>query len=286
MPTRRTAEPPGAARYDSLVLHVAANGADRLLSVAVALARTFGARLIGVGAQRFETPILAHPDGGFVTARVVEDLEALAQADLARAEEAFRVATAGLETEWRTARQAPAYAVSQAARDADLIVAVAAGGDDAASAHHANAADLVMTSGRPVLAAPPGAAQLEARRIIVAWKDSREARRAVADALPLLLRAEEVLVQAVYGEDGRRPEMDAEVAAVAANLARRGVRARGEVAVTDAPAAEQLDISAAALGADLIVAGAYGHGRTSEWAFGGVTRDLLRDPRRFVLLSH
>lgn len=285
MPTRRTAEPPAAARYDSLVLHVAANGADHLLSVSVALARTFGARLIGVGAQRFETPVLAHPDGGFVTARVVEDLEALAQADLARAEEVFRVATAGLETEWRTARQAPAYAVSRAARDADLIVAVAAGGD-AASAHHADAADLVMTTGRPVLVAPLGAAQLEARRIIVAWKDGREARRAVADALPLLLQAEEVLVQAVCGEDGRRPEMDAEVAAVAANLARRGVRARGEVAVTDAPPAEQLDISAAALGADLIVAGAYGHSRTSEWAFGGVTRDLLRDPRRFVLLSH
>lgn len=285
MPTRRTAEPPAAARYDSLVLHVAANGADHLLGVSVVLARTFGARLIGVGAQRFETPVLAHPDGGFVTARVVEDLEALAQADLARAEEAFRVATAGLETEWRTARQAPAYAVSRAARDADLIVAVAAGGD-AASAHHADAADLVMTSGRPVLVAPPGAVQLEARRIIVAWEDGREARRAVADALPLLLRAEEVLVQAVCGEDGRRPEMDAEVAAVAANLARRGVRARGEVAVTDAPPAEQLDISAAALGADLIVAGAYGHSRTSEWAFGGVTRDLLRDPRRFVLLSH
>ncbi len=285
MPTRRTPEPLAAARYDSLVLHVPASGADHLLSVSVALARTFGARLIGVGAQRFETPVLAHPDGGFVTARVVEDLEALAQADLARAEEVFRVATAGLETEWRTARLAPAYAVSRAARDADLIVAVAAGGD-AASAHHADAADLVMTSGRPVLVAPPGAVQLEARRIIVAWKDGREARRAVADALPLLLRAEEVLVEAVCGEDGRRPEMDTEVAAVAANLARRGVRARGEVAVTDAPAAEQLDISAAALGADLIVAGAYGHSRTSEWAFGGVTRDLLRDPRRFVLLSH
>ncbi|ACG80118.1 universal stress protein UspA (plasmid) [Phenylobacterium zucineum HLK1] len=275
-----------SARYESLVLHVASRGAAEVLSVAADLARRFHARLIGVGAERFNLPPVWDADGGFAYGQMADDLERQVTADLLLARVAFEQASAGLEAEWRPAHDEPGRAVTRAARDADLIVVAAPDRRGADGEQRPDAADLVLGSGRPVLLTPPAVIRLEARRIVVGWKDTREARRAVSDALPLLQLAEEVLVQSVCEDDGSRAAAHDDAAAVAANLRRRGVEARAEVAVTDAPPAEQLDIAAAALGADLIVTGAYGHSRRAEWAFGGVTRDLLHAPQRFVLLSH
>ena len=274
------------SRYDSVAVHVAGDDEPNLLRVAVDIADRFKARLIGVGARRFELPPLLGLEATFVEAQIIQNLDALAEADLEAARLAFEAETTRLETEWRPARLAPADALSRAARDAELILASARAHDAFLRRRQADAADVVMSSGRPVIVAPKNEARLEARRIIVAWKDSREARRATSDALPFLQQAEEVLIQAVCEDGAGRAELEAEVSAVAANLARKRVNARGEVAISDMSPAEQLDIAAAALGADLIVAGAYGHSRASEWMFGGVTRALLYASRRFVLLSH
>ncbi|MEO8114766.1 MAG: universal stress protein, partial [Phenylobacterium sp.] len=68
---------------------------------------------------------------------------------------------------------------------------------------------------------------------------------------------------------------------------RHGVAARAKVLMASQErAAAELNIAAQEIGADLIVAGAYGHSRLGEWVFGGVTRELLRGGERFLLLSH
>jgi nucleotide-binding universal stress UspA family protein len=121
--------------------------------------------------------------------------------------------------------------------------------------------------------------------VVLAWKDSREARRALTDAIPFFEAASAVLVLAVC------PEIDADQAKiqvedVSAALARRGIKAEAKVALHAHSDGLEILNQAAAFGADLIVCGAYGHTRFGEWVFGGVTRDLLGQDERYLLLSH
>jgi nucleotide-binding universal stress UspA family protein len=140
--------------------------------------------------------------------------------------------------------------------------------------------DLVMDAGRPVLFVPPSVNHLSAKRVVVAWKDTREARRAVWDSMPFLKRAAEVSVVAIDSEDAGARD-------VAAYLGCHGVLAtvltRPE---TEIAAAVKIIHIAQQEGADLIVCGAYGHSRAREWAFGGVTRDLLDGSPLCCLMAH
>ena len=135
-------------------------------------------------------------------------------------------------------------------------------------------------AGPPVLAVPPGVT-FNAKRIVIAWKNTREARRAVWDALPLLTRAENVRVLCFASDPA--PEMSN----VVERLRLHNVPAEAEVrAGTESSVADDLLAAAQAMGAGLIVAGAYGHSRLREWALGGVTQGLLRDAQLPVLFSH
>jgi nucleotide-binding universal stress UspA family protein len=90
----------------------------------------------------------------------------------------------------------------------------------------------------------------------------------------------------VVEDSTRREEARARVDDVVAWLARHDVVAFAVVTDTDAHAANQLELVAKETGSDLVVAGAYGHSRLREWAFGGVTRDLLTRSTRCSLLPH
>jgi nucleotide-binding universal stress UspA family protein len=125
------------------------------------------------------------------------------------------------------------------------------------------------------------------RRVLVGWNASREATRAVHDALPLLAGAESVTVSAVnprrgLGAHGEEPGSD-----IARHLARHGVRVTVEhTAAPEIGAADILLNRASELSADLLVVGAYGQSRLREFLLGGVTRSLLREMTVPVLLSH
>ena len=115
--------------------------------------------------------------------------------------------------------------------------------------------------------------------------DSREARRAIADALPILKASQAVDVVELVSEH----EIEAarsRLADLADWLARHGVEAN--CFATPLSGTEHTHLAAIAkdLESDLIVAGAFGHSRLREWAFGGVTRDLLVRPERCTLVSH
>lgn len=142
---------------------------------------------------------------------------------------------------------------------------------------------------RPVLVGPRGVNPLEAKRALVAWKDTREARRAIRDALPLLHKAKEVMVVEI-AESGRSIEVaDAQsrLRDVVAYLKRHQI-----TVVADRVRPNEGTVGNAVLriaqeqSFDLIVAGAYGHSRLGEWLFGGVTQELLTSSPVCCLLSH
>ena len=133
--------------------------------------------------------------------------------------------------------------------------------------------------------APPAAAGLKLTRTLVCWKDSREARRAAADALPILEASRAVDVVEIVSEHEIEPARR-RLADVGDWLHRQGVDANCLAIPTSGAESAHLAQIARDLEADLIVAGAFGHSRLREWAFGGVTRELLVKAERCTLFSH
>ena len=274
--------------YSAILVHVEVDPkAESRLHLAADIANQFGAALIGVGAEIFEPPTSAAAMGYVDGETLVAEAKAV-EDDLALAETRFTAAAEEVRggAEWRVGVGLPSELVACEARCADLIVCAPRHGEPLGFHTQADAGDVLMQSGRPVLVAPAGLARLDASSVVVAWKDTREARRATVDALPFLKRARQVLVAEVC-EECDEVDAQARVADVAAYLARHGIRAstavrqpvRGSVAEALFEIAEMQD-------AGLIVAGGYGHARLREWIFGGVTRELLARSKRAVLLGH
>jgi nucleotide-binding universal stress UspA family protein len=147
------------------------------------------------------------------------------------------------------------------------------------------AESLILTSGRPVVLFPLNSTVSRVRRILVGWNAGREAVRAVADALPLLVRAEAVEVLIVdpdrYRDHGQEPGAD-----IARHLARHGAPVDVRRVPSRGADVDRVLLSqAASFGADLLVIGAYGRSRLSEWVFGGVTQTVLREAKLPVLMS-
>ena len=144
---------------------------------------------------------------------------------------------------------------------------------------------LFLESGRPVLLVPcVGEIATVGTRVLVAWDGSREAARAVNDALPFLETAVSV---GVVTFERSADEAVADPAVVVSHLAQHGVRARGKVrALNGRSVAEALLDCAAEGGCDLLVMGGYGHSRLYEIVTGGTTRTMLRMMNVPVLLSH
>jgi nucleotide-binding universal stress UspA family protein len=206
-----------------------------------------------------------------------------------RAEERFheRARRRAIPVEWRTDTGPVLATMKLHARYADLTV-VGQGIDLGDTPYDLDvlAEELALAVGRPVLIVPRyGSVETIGERVLVAWNGSREATRAVHDALPLLKRAAKVTVLSVDPEHGPGPRVPS--ADIALHLARHGV-------VVEAASTLGLDVGvgdillsrAADLGVDLIVMGAYGHSRVREMILGGVTRHMLRNMTVPVLMSH
>jgi nucleotide-binding universal stress UspA family protein len=263
---------------------------DHRLTFAVDLANQFEARLIGVGAEIWRVMAVGGEfDGGYGASMMVAAETDRVEDDLRRAEAKFRRAGAGVRqgVDWRSAFRFPVAEIAAEARSADLIVTSRRVRDGTSDDNVAAPGALVLQAGRPVLFTPAEADRLELRNIAVAWKDTRESRRAVADALPLLKRATSVVLSEVcYHEDAAAAQVRLDD--VAGYLLRHGVHASATVCVEekDVHAADQFLAFADHHKAGLIVAGAYGHSRFEERVFGGFTRALLAQTSRAVMLSH
>jgi nucleotide-binding universal stress UspA family protein len=264
--------------YKSLLVHVEDTEAGReRLRTAIVIASIFGSRLIGVGARALN--VMPDPIGLSIV-----KLKQEVASTLSRAETLFKEETAAFDRascSWRAEIDFPIRALLRHAAGADLLIADrwTTGAPDT----QASTADLIISGGVPVLVVPIGA-KLDCTKVVIGWKDTREARHAIWDALPFLQRAKEVIVLrfAPLGHT-HAPEM----ADLIERLQLHGIRAKAEErSSTEPTVAEDLQRAAAVMGAGLIVVGGYGHSRLREWVLGGVTQDLLEKANSCVLFSH
>ncbi len=277
--------------FANFMVHVDAGpGAAARVDLAVDLVDRFDGTLIGVAAIAPPPPVVESGDmvgGSMVESDLVKVELQEVSGRLAECERVFR-SSAGSRNrpvEWRASLEAPTDFVARQARIADLLVI----GRDRTSDDIYESLDpgrLLLKAGRPVLTVPPDIGTLRAERVVVAWKDTRESRRAVRDALPLLQRAKEILVVEACGR-GDELEARKHVEDVAAYLLRHHVVVGARIFVHPRTSvAGELIRLAIDEGADLVVAGAYGHSRLGEWMFGGVTRSLLASAPMCCLFAH
>jgi nucleotide-binding universal stress UspA family protein len=257
-------------------------------AVAIAVAKKFDATLIGMAAGLPRLPIEIY-NAALGTVAVGPEYTEMDRKDLAaefgRAEDAFNAATrtSGVETGWRSIFGPPSAAIVQGAIAADLAIVGPGDRSLLGNLSVASAGDVVLRSGRPVLVVPEGVSTFDAKSVVVAWKDTPEAQRAVADALPFLKGASSVVVLAIDENDESKPGH----AEAVAFLLRHGIAAKSEsIPSKGADIGEVLLSYAKQKSAGLIVAGAYGHSRVREWVLGGVTRALLNNETVPVLFSH
>jgi nucleotide-binding universal stress UspA family protein len=271
----------------SILVHLADDDAsDARFDVASELARADGAHV---------TALYAMPPIGMETIYGLESapelIETRRKSNRERAEEveaAFqkRVKQDGLKAEWRCHEGDAAELIMLHARYADLAI-VGQRSEESTSAtlyYPGIAEEVVLGAGRPVLVVPYiGSSAGVGKRVLVAWNGSREAARALNDALPILERADQVTVLVVDPDGaGRIPGAD-----IAAHLARHGVRTEA----THVPSGG-LDIGdvllsrAADFSCDLIVMGAYGHSRIREFVMGGASRHIFDHMTVPVLMAH
>src|ERR1700722_2848875 len=160
---------------------------DACLEVAGQLVQRFGAYAIGIAAGEFSPPL--YFTAGEEAQRGLDQGQAALRNRVAEVEAQFCAAmqNRAAAVEWRCAKDFPTRFIVQQARAADIIV-VGEDGRDALSDPfmQANPGDLVMQTGGPLLVVPDTSSWLDLRSVLIAWKDTPEARHAIADALPIL----------------------------------------------------------------------------------------------------
>jgi nucleotide-binding universal stress UspA family protein len=276
--------------YKTIVVHVGVDARRReRLDVASGLAAAFDAHLVGLFAlTELLVPFALGGNAGMVIE--AEQRWRSEAAEAAKHDFAAAVARAGVQkSEWRRSDRGALGAARVSARYADLIVIGQPDPDRSVEEHMPGyfVEELVLSAGRPVLVVPyagrfPGVGA----RVLVAWNASREAARAVTDALPLLQRAKWVEVVAFEPErsgadHGAEPGAD-----IALYLARHGVKVSVARQQAGIDVGSQILSRAADSDADLIVMGAYGHSRARELVLGGATRSLLEAMTVPVLMAH
>lgn len=280
-----------ARGYKTILLRAVEEASfGRTLAAATDLGRAFGSHIIGFATLPGAAPVPAGESGKPGVPRWDADRRA-AEAEHARMAPYFlRSCAAGsLTADWVVADrddQRGWATAERMTRAVDLIVApppqVALG---KASPDH-DAEDLLLSAGRPVLLLPRGV-ELRAcpERVLIAWNGSREAARAVFDALPLLEAARTVTVTSIIGQRNQTANLSAR--SLARGLERQGVHALvNEIDVGVPEVGTALLSAAKADGSELMVMGGYGHSRYTEWVLGSTTRHVLRHTHLPVLMSH
>ena len=257
------------------------------LDLAIKLAMEYDASLVALHALSpfiNQVCIIAQMGQGVIAAQKKAATELIATT-----EERLRKHASSLDfesVEWLSSLDEPLDAMCERAKYTDLVVIGQSDPTDDSGTHLDFPQQLILSAGRPVLILPKiGSFSTVGKNIFVAWNASREATRAVTDAIPLLKRAANVHIMVVdsgYGEHERFPCTD-----IANYLAQHGVNvdlhrsSGGQIDIGN-----ELLSRAADMSADLIVMGGYGHSRLREWVLGGATRTILESMTIPVLMSH
>jgi nucleotide-binding universal stress UspA family protein len=277
---------------DLLVVLDSEAPARRRIDLAAALAERFGAHLVGL----YPLPIPEAPRHfGYYDPALLDpffaELRERARETADKLREVFEHVTSlrGLSAEWRVIAEGPEADPALHARYVDLTILGQLDPDRGETEMiRPRPEQVTLASGRPILVVPyAGRFETVGRRVLIGWNATREAARAVNDAMPLLAAAEAVTVLAIDPREGPDGHGELPGADISLHLARHGVKAEIERTVSaDLPVGDVLLSRAADLGADLLVMGAYGHSRARELLLGGATRSLLRSMTVPVLMSH
>ncbi len=199
-----------------------------------------------------------------------------------------RTRNAGVAAEWRQVEGALPDLVMLHARFADLVIAGQRNPErlDPGTAPELPE-QLVLDVGRPVIIVPhTGTFPTVGEKVMILWKTSRGAARAVNDALPFLAKAKEVCVVAINPEAGISGQGDNPAADVVTHLSRHGITATARVANAErGTMGKTMRDIAADFGADMIVMGAFGRARWREMILGGMTRNMLATMPLPILMS-
>jgi nucleotide-binding universal stress UspA family protein len=274
--------------YKTILVHVDNGKRSAVrLDIACRLAKLSDAHLIGLHALTVvKLPSYALVEGGV---QVREFHERMLRESAVAAEALFKqaVKAAGIEkVEWRQSRRDAVESVPIHGRYADVLVIGQPNETDASGVEPDFAERLVLASGRPALVIPyAGDFPTVGTRVLVAWNASREATRALTDAIPILREAKQVDVIAFNPKDAPHGEVPG--ADIGLYLARHGIKVNvSQQTAEDVDVGNQLLSRAADLDSDLVVMGAYGHSRMKELILGGATRTVLNSMTVPVLMSH
>lgn len=270
---------------------------DTKLAVAVGLAQRYDAHLTGLCPLELLLPAdMAFALGGYPDlwavpefARQVEE-QARSKASLLESNFRELLRREAVRGDWLFETGSLIPAVVRRAHAADLMVVGQADRENPLpAAARTLVQDVLMTTGRPLLLIPyAGQFHQIGANVLIGWTSTREAARAVHDALPLLAPGAKVTVLTVESSRSAADTDALPAVDIAEHLARHGLdvsAARTVVADGLSPANALLDY-ASDISADLLVVGGYGHSRVREMIMGGVTRDLLRHMTVPVLMSH
>ena len=259
---------------------------DVATDFAVSVAATFGAHLTGL-AFLYEplAPMADGFPGKAMQSQRIEN-EKAAKAAVAKFDEVARRAAVSAESRIVDVPVASAHNVfANIARRFDLAIM------GQPEPHKPALERLIVEaalfdSGRPALVVPYiQRTGLKLDRVMVGWDGSRSAARAVADAMPLLVRAKVTEVVMVASEPAKSEEMPG--ADIARHLARHGAKVEVKSIVTAETGVDSTILSHAAdTSADFLVMGGYGHSRLREFILGGVTRGILSSMTLPILMSH
>jgi nucleotide-binding universal stress UspA family protein len=282
---------------DILVCLDATEAGERRLKLAAVLAHRHNAHLAAAypladlgpdpaalyGPGAIGIPVAAAVVGAPPVAQPVAVAEIVEQ----RFRETLRFQGSGNDGEWHLLERGETAELIALAKSVDLII-LGQHPPDATGEAAFRPEPIIAASGRPVLVVPyAGSFRSVGRRVLIAWDASREAARAVHDALPLIAGAEAVTVISVAPRESAMERNHPGLERIVRHLERHGLPASLEEDVPDGiPVGDVLLSRATDLGADLIVAGAYHHSQLREALIGGVSRELLQHMTVPVLMSH
>ncbi len=277
-----------------------AAGAAATLDTAFTLAKTFNAHVEGLHLRADPADSISDFVGETVSPTLVEEVmdaaSKRAEGVATRTRKAFETAVAKAKVEMldRPSRQNKAtasyreemglsdYWVETQGRISDLTL-VRRPRDSADVLASTIAESALMGTGRPVLLVPPTAPKSLGTSVAVAWNGSVEASKAVASAMPFLMRAKTVTAISVMEEGGQNHNLDG----LERYLRWHGIRVTANaVRHRGGDVGAALGRAASRAKADLLVMGAYTHSRMREMILGGVTNHVLSSSRIPVLLAH
>ncbi len=274
-------------RYYDILLHLTDDERSReKAATALALAKRFDARV--TAAYTLPFPQQLYYMGEYVPPSFFElqREEASQKAETIRNQFEQDARHAGVAAEWVVSQELPIDVLPRLGATCDLVVVGQPDPDlDRGRTETGRLpADLALALGRPVLVVPYiGRYPSPGDTVMVAWNGTREAARAVHDALPLLKAAKSVTVFCIDPD----PAQSESAAALAKHLLHAGIAAKVKHTMSaDVSVGDVLLSALADAGTDLLVMGAYGHSRLRETVFGGMTATLLNSMTVPVLLSN